>query len=189
MFPDLCGARLADSKFTIGRGPVKARGSLSLVLLLGIAVVLAGCTSRGQDDAESEVVSELDRPLVDPISGPPVFGPPVWTLSTDPSTSEPIGAVEFFSVDDSALSVAFPIVQVPSDARIDAIWSFEGTELNLPETSVSIDQDRREGWIAFSLTNSASSEWPDGSYRVALISGGVEVAAAETQILKNASDG
>ncbi|CAN5530415.1 hypothetical protein BH23CHL5_BH23CHL5_14080 [soil metagenome] len=164
-------------------------GSMHLVLLLGFAALLAGCTSDSQNDVGSNTANEPESPAVELVSGPPVVGPPVWTLSVDPTTSAPIGSVTSFSIDDAAISVAFPIVQVPSGARIDAVWIFEGTALNLPATSVVIDQDRRDGWIAFSLATSGSSRWPDGSYRVSLMSSGVEVAAADVHILENESEG
>lgn len=151
----------------------------AVLCMVCVVAVLSACSGGGDSGDSDEAASS---PTIPPLTGPPVVGEPVWSRSIDPQTNEPAEAVESFADTDRVLYLSVPIERLPAGTEIDALWSYNDTQLEGSTVQLIADRDQTGGWIEVHLERTSEEPWPDGTYRVQLQYQSTPIANSEVEI-------
>jgi hypothetical protein len=166
----------------LGTQVSRVRALLSLVIFAILVVSCGGNDEPNLGPDADEEVAEVIAPTATPLSGPPVLGEIVWSLAVDPETKEPVEPVSSFSVDADVITAVAAVERLPQGTQLVGQWEYNNTSLDDFVTTITVDQDRVDGWIEFRLIQSDLERWPDGRYELSILSGGELLQSAEVQV-------
>lgn len=127
------------------------------------------------------------RPTTPPSSEPTPSKPPLTILDAVTSrrvdsSYAPTDVTSRFSPADT-FYCAVRVSGVEPDTAIVARWLFDDTVIG---ESTYTAEDQGSGYVAFELTN--QQPWPQGDYRVEILSRGIVVASAAFQVVEPSAD-
>jgi hypothetical protein len=182
-------------RFAIARGSSRSVDrSRSIALVIGLVAVIAGCGGDDAGDGSQATVSSADAsatiaaavlstgPSATPTIVPtPSFGDVVWATEVDPQTKAPVGAVEAFASDASALYAVVPVRNLPENTTLTAEWTYNETSLDGLTSTATTVSTIEDGWVEFHLIRAAET-WPDGTYAITVRVDGQAVQTAEVAV-------
>ncbi|MDQ3524582.1 MAG: hypothetical protein M3451_05970 [Chloroflexota bacterium] len=151
------------------------------------AFILAACGSG--DDPSPTAVPTVSTPEPTPV--PVSFGQVVWASAIDEETGAPVDSLTTLPNTASQVYASVQAEVLPAGVPVQARWSIDGSELpDLDPSPVTVDEDRAEAWISWSLTWTVDEPWPAGVLGIEIEVNGETGAASEILIVRDqAADG
>ena len=139
-----------------------------LLLVTFVVISIASCSwNTSGDGSGAGDATPIVVPTPTPLSGTPVLGTLSWASTIDEKTSEPEAVVQVFQDSDPAIYAVIEIERIPAGSEFEAVWEYNDTSLDGLEVTLTVPDDRIDGWIEFHLQRS-EEPWPDGEYRISV---------------------
>lgn len=153
------------------------RVALGLILV----AILVGC---GGDNSESQPSPTTSVATPEPTPVPVSFGQVVWATSIDSETGAPGDSLTTLPNSTSRVYASVQADLLPAGVPIQARWMIDGSELtDLDPAPVTVEEDRADAWISWSLTWTADDPWPIGVLGIEIEVNGETSAASEILIV------
>jgi hypothetical protein len=157
--------------------------SLRLASMLLAVAILAGC-GVGNGASPPTQTSSVATPEPTPVLVS--FGQVVWASAIDTETGAPVDSLTTLSNMAPQVYASVQADMLPADVPVQARWTIDGAELSgLDPAPVTVDEDRAEPWISWSLTWTADEPWPVGVLGIEIEVNGETGAASEILIVRD----
>jgi hypothetical protein len=155
------------------------------VIVICACLALAGCGSDAgtPEPTATQVATVAATPT--PPATPAAIGEIVWTAAVDPATNAPAGSLAALPDDSAQVVAALPVGSLPAGTVLTAHWTIDGDPLpSLDPPPVTVQQDRADAWVAWTLTWSGDETWPIGTLGIAIEVDGSEQRTGEIPIVR-----
>lgn len=112
----------------------------------------------------------------------PEIGAIVWATGVEPGTNAPNPEVRRFATEAPAIYAVVRVSNLRPDSVITAAWTYNDTPLDGATRAAVLQAAFAGGWLEFHLGRDAGTNWPAGSYGVAISLDGVVVQTAEVDV-------
>lgn len=144
-----------------------------------LCLTLAGCAEQ---DGELATSPATVGPATDEASVTTELGPIVWASEIDPETSAPADRRETFSRDEKTIYALVETGPLAEGTTLTAAWSFNEQPIEGIDVTVTADEARGAGWVAFQLEWNGDTLWPTGILAVRVTASTGESAESSVEI-------
>jgi hypothetical protein len=144
-------------------------------------LLVAAC---GGDDDPSPTPTPTIQATATTPAGPTGVQPVVWATGVTPGTNAPAEPVDQFTVDSEAIYAVVRVTNVRQGAVLSAAWTYNGAPVDQASSAITASAPLADGYVEFHLARSAGTDWPDGTYAVAIALDGREVQTAQIEVVE-----
>ena len=157
-----------------------------MVMIAGLALVLAGCGSGNDVTPDATAVSTSASRVAAELTPTPVaiaISDVVWTSGVDPTTRQPQDTVSAYTTTSPAIIAAVQVGALSTGTTLTATWSIDGVPVPAVTMEATVERPIEDGWATFQFTREEGRRFPLGHLQVEITASDGTVVTGEVDIV------